>query len=115
VQNRYNLVDRQSEDVLEYCAREGKGFIPWAPLASGSLARQRSVLTAVAEQLGFSPSQIALAWLLRRSKVMLPIPGTSDPRHLEENVAAVRVQLSDEQFRALDREGRQAWERQAAE
>lgn len=106
VQNRYNLVDRSSEDVLEYCARRGIGFIPWYPLAAGDLAKPGSLLDGLARKYGASPSQIALAWVLKRSPVMLPIPGTSKVAHLEENVAAAGIDLSDEDFAALDREGR---------
>ncbi|MFC4639634.1 aldo/keto reductase [Deinococcus hohokamensis] len=115
VQNLYNLVNRKSEDVVDYCEREGIGFIPWYPLAAGSLAREGSVLAEVAARLGASPSQVALAWVLRRSPVMLPIPGTGKVKHLEENVAAAGVQLSDEDFRALDEVGRQEWADQNAE
>jgi len=107
VQNRYNLVDRASEDVLEYCERRGIGFIPWYPLAAGDLARPGSLLDKVAKRHGVAPSQIALAWVLKRSPVMLPIPGTSKVKHLEENVAAARIKLSDEDFAALDRQGKQ--------
>lgn len=106
VQNRYNLVDRASEDVLIYCERHGIGFIPWYPLAAGDLAKPGSLLDQIAKRHGAAPSQVALAWLLKRSPVMLPIPGTSKVAHLEENVAAVDVALSDEEFAALDREGR---------
>jgi len=106
VQNRYNLVVRDSEDVLVHCERHGIGFIPWFPLAAGDLARPGSVLDAVARRHGAAPSQIALAWVLKRSPVMLPIPGTSKVSHLEENVAAVNVALSNEEFAALYREGR---------
>jgi pyridoxine 4-dehydrogenase len=109
VQNRYNLVDRTSEDVLDYCEREGIGFIPWFPLAAGDLARSGSLLDKIAKAHGAAPSQIALAWVLKRSPVMLPIPGTSKVAHAEENVAAVDIQLSDEEFAALDREGRKAF------
>jgi pyridoxine 4-dehydrogenase len=105
VQNRYNLVTRGSEDVLLYCERRGIGFIPWFPLAAGDLARPGSLLDTVAKRHGATPGQIALAWVLKRSTVMLPIPGTSKVSHLEENVAAVNVELSDEEFAALDREG----------
>jgi len=105
VQNRYNLVVRDSEDVLVHCERHGIGFIPWFPLAAGDLARAGSVLDAVARRHGAAPSQIALAWVLKRSPVMLPIPGTSKLSHLEENVAAVDVALSNEEFAALYREG----------
>ena len=106
VQNRYNLIDRGSEDVLDYCQTNGVGFIPWFPLAAGKLAQKGSLLDRIAKAHGASPSQIALAWVLKRSPVMLPIPGTSKVAHLEENVAAVNITLSDEEFDALDREGR---------
>ena len=113
VQNRYNLVDRGSEDVLEHCETHGIGFIPWAPLASGDLAKPGSLLDRVAKAHGASPSQIALAWVLKRSKVMLPIPGTSKVSHLEDNVAAAGIRLSDEDFDALDREGRAQFKKAA--
>jgi pyridoxine 4-dehydrogenase len=106
VQNRYNLIDRGSEDVLEYCEANGVGFIPWFPLAAGDLAKPGSLLDSIAKRHKAAPSQIALAWVLKRSPVMLPIPGTSKVDHLEENVAAAKIALSDEEFSALDREGR---------
>ena len=106
VQNRYNLVDRGSEAVLDYCEKHGIGFIPWFPLAAGELAKSGSILGRIAKAHGAAPSQIALAWVLKRSPVMLPIPGTSKVKHLEENVAAVNVDLTEEEFAALDREGR---------
>ncbi len=106
VQNRYNLVDRGSEDVLDYCEKRGIGFIPWFPLASGDLAKPGSLLDKMAKDHKAAPSQIALAWILKRSKVMLPIPGTSKVKHLEENVAAVGIELSDAEFAALDKEGK---------
>ncbi|WP_161881299.1 aldo/keto reductase [Deinococcus alpinitundrae] len=106
VQNMYNLVTRQSEDVLDYCEQENIGFIPWFPLASGSLAKEGSLLDSVAKQQGVSPSGVALAWVLQRSPVMLPIPGTSKVKHLEENVAAAGLKLSDEDFKALDEQGK---------
>lgn len=111
VQNRYNLVDRGSEDVLDYCEKHGIGFIPWYPLAAGRLAESGSILDDLAKAHGATPSQIALAWVLKRSPVMLPIPGTSKVAHLEENVAAVNIQLSDAEFDALDREGRTEYQR----
>ncbi|WP_027459550.1 aldo/keto reductase [Deinococcus murrayi] len=114
VQNLYNLANRKSEDVLEYCEREGIGFIPWYPLAAGRLAQEDSVLIEVAARLGATPSQVALAWVLKRSPVMLPIPGTGKVAHLEENVAAAALTLSDEDFAALDEVGRQEWETQQA-
>ena len=101
VQNRYNLADRGSEDVLEYCERHGIGFIPWYPLAAGDLARPGSALDQAARHHGASPGQIALAWLLRRSPVMLPIPGTSSVKHLEENIGAADIELSDAEFDAI--------------
>jgi pyridoxine 4-dehydrogenase len=106
VQNRYNLVDRGSEDVLNYCEEQGIGFIPWFPLAAGRLAQAGSILDVIAKTHDATPSQIALAWVLKRSPIMLPIPGTSKVAHLEENVAAVNIELSDEEFDSLDREGR---------
>jgi pyridoxine 4-dehydrogenase len=109
VQNRYNLVDRGSEDVLDYCEAHSIGFIPWYPLAAGDLAKSGSILDKVAKAHDASPSQIALAWVLKRSPVMLPIPGTSKVSHLEENVAAVNIDLSGEEFAALDREGRKEY------
>jgi aryl-alcohol dehydrogenase-like predicted oxidoreductase len=108
VQNEYNLVQRKSEAVLDYCDKQGIGFIPWFPLASGALAGPGSVLAAVAARLSATPSQVALAWTLRRAKVMLPIPGTSKLEHLRQNVAAAAIRLSDEDFAALDRQGREA-------
>ena len=103
VQNRYNLGDREHEDVVDYCAAQGIGFIPWYPLAAGDLAKPGSPLDAIAKKLGATPSQIALAWILKRSPVMLPIPGTSKIAHLDENVAAANIALTDEEFAALDR------------
>ena len=107
VQNRYNLVDRGSEDVLDHCERRSIGFIPWFPLAAGSLAKPGSILDSIAKAHNAAPSQIALAWVLKRSPIMLPIPGTSKVAHLQENVAAVHIQLSDGEFAALDRAGRE--------
>jgi aryl-alcohol dehydrogenase-like predicted oxidoreductase len=106
VQNRYNLIDRGSEDALNYCEEHGIGFIPWFPLAAGRLAESGSTLDAVSKAHNATPSQIALPWLLKRSPVMLPIPGTSKVAHLDENVAVVNIELSDEQFDSLDQEGR---------
>ncbi|GHD15288.1 aldo/keto reductase [Tianweitania populi] len=106
VQNRYNLVARGSEDVLDYCEANKIGFIPWAPLASGDLAVEGSILDTIAREHGASPSQIALAWILKRSPVMLPIPGTSKVRHLEENVAGAAISLTEGEFDSLDEEGR---------
>ncbi len=101
VQNRYNLAERSSEDVLELCEKENYGFIPWFPIATGKLTQPGGVLEGLARELNATPGQLALAWLLRRSQVMLPIPGTSSVAHLEENVAAALVQLTGEQFEAI--------------
>jgi pyridoxine 4-dehydrogenase len=101
VQNRYNLTDRDSEDVLDFCEREGIGFIPWFPLATGDLARPGGPLDEIATRYGASPSQVALAWLLWRSPVVLPIPGTSSVEHLVENVAAASLELDEEEFAEL--------------
>jgi aryl-alcohol dehydrogenase-like predicted oxidoreductase len=103
VQNRYNLVDRNSEDMLEYCTRENIGFIPWFPLATGELAKHDGPLTRAAKRLKAQPAQIALAWLLRKSPVMLPIPGTSKVKHLEENTAAALIELDDSTTEELER------------
>jgi pyridoxine 4-dehydrogenase len=93
VQNRYNLIDRSSESVLEYCTDENLAFIPWFPLATGSLAKPGGPLARAAERLKATPAQVAIAWLLQKSPVMLPIPGTSTVKHLEENVAGERLEL----------------------
>jgi aryl-alcohol dehydrogenase-like predicted oxidoreductase len=108
VQNRYNLTDRGSEAVLDYCSANGIGFIPWFPLAAGDLARPGSTLDGIARKAGASPSQVALSWILKRSPVILPIPGTSKVAHLEENVAGAGLELSDADFQALDRQSRAA-------
>lgn len=107
VQNEYNLGTRKSEDVLDHCEAEGIGFIPWFPLDAGKLAGS-DTLAEASDALGATASQVALAWLLRRSPVMLPIPGTSSVAHLEENVAAAGVEMPDEWFERLDREARPA-------
>jgi pyridoxine 4-dehydrogenase len=101
VQNRYNLADRRAEDVLEYAERENIAFIPWFPLATGQLAAPGGVLDGLAREHRASASQLALAWLLRRSPVMLPIPGTSSVTHLEENLRAAELTLSDAEYAAL--------------
>jgi pyridoxine 4-dehydrogenase len=103
VQNRYNLGERQHDDVLDHCEREGIGFIPWYPLNTGKLLREDShgPLADAAETLGATAAQVALAWLLRRSPVMLPIPGTSKVAHLEENTAAAALTLPDDLYAAL--------------
>lgn len=101
VQNRYNLADRGSEDVLDYCESNDIGFIPWFPLAAGDLARTGGSLDRIAHSHGGTVSQIALSWILKRSPVTLPIPGTSNVSHLEENVAACGIALSDDEFSQL--------------
>ncbi|MBM7567280.1 aldo/keto reductase [Paenibacillus sacheonensis] len=101
VQNLYNLSDRKSEDVLNYAEAHDIAFIPWFPLATGALAKEGGPLDAIAKKYEAKPSQIALAWLLKRSKVMLPIPGTSSVAHVEENIAAAGISLSDEDFAEL--------------
>jgi pyridoxine 4-dehydrogenase len=101
VQNRYNLTDRYSEDVLEACERDGIGFIPWFPLATGDLARPGGPLDAIARSHDATPGQLALAWLLARSPVMLPIPGTGSVAHLEENVAAADLELAPDELERL--------------
>lgn len=106
VQNLYNLADRSSEDVVDYCTREGIGFIPWFPLAAGRLAGPGSQLDSIAKAHAATPGQIALAWLLRRSPVILPIPGTAQVTHLEENVGAAAITLDDAEFAALSEAGR---------
>ena len=102
VQNRYNLTDRSSEDVLDYAEEKGIGFIPWAPISAGELARPGGPLDEAAKRLGATTSQVALAWLLRRSPVMMPIPGTGSIKHLEENLAAAGVVLDDATFAELN-------------
>ena len=104
VQNKYNLTDRASEQVLDFCEAEGIGFMPWYPLAAGDLAKAGSQLDSLAARA--KTGQIALAWLLRRSPVMLPIPGTGKVAHLEENVGGAAIELTDEEFVALDALGR---------
>ncbi|HEY9292830.1 MAG TPA: aldo/keto reductase [Microlunatus sp.] len=101
VQNRYNLTDRKSEDVLDYSTENGIGFIPWAPISAGELASPGGPVAEAAQRLGATPSQIALAWLLRRSPAMLPIPGTGSIEHLEENIGAASVQLDDEAYESI--------------
>jgi pyridoxine 4-dehydrogenase len=101
VQNHYNLADRRAEDVLDVCEDEGLGFIPWFPLAAGNLAEPGGPLDRAARALDATPSQVALAWLLRRSPVMLPIPGTGSVAHLEENMAAASLELPDDVFDEL--------------
>jgi aryl-alcohol dehydrogenase-like predicted oxidoreductase len=102
VQNRYNLTDRSSEDVLAYCEEQGIGFIPWAPLAAGALAEPGGAVDQIAHAHDATAGQVALAWLLAKSPVMLPIPGTGSVAHLEENVAAADLTLSDDELATLD-------------
>jgi aryl-alcohol dehydrogenase-like predicted oxidoreductase len=101
VQNRYNLADRAGEAVLERCQELGIGFIPWFPLAAGDLAEPGGAAAEIAAAHDASPGQIAIAWLLRRSPVMVPIPGTSSIEHLEENLAAAEIELSDDEVESL--------------
>ncbi|HUX03652.1 MAG TPA: aldo/keto reductase [Acidimicrobiales bacterium] len=103
VQNLYNVTNRKSEDVVEYCEREGIGFIPWFPVAAGQLARAGGVLDTLARDAGATVAQLSLAWLLARSPVMLPIPGTSKVAHLEENCAAASIELSGATYEAMNR------------
>ncbi len=105
VQNRYNLTNRQSEDVLAYCEQRSIGFIPWFPLAAGKLAEPGGPVAEIAAAHGATPGQVALAWLLARSPVMLPIPGTGSIEHLEENVAAAEVKLSADELTRLAKAG----------
>jgi pyridoxine 4-dehydrogenase len=105
VQNLYNLSDRRADPLLDYCEDQGIAFIPWFPLATGELARPEGRLAEIASAMSATPSQLALAWLLRRSGAMLPIPGTASLAHLEENVAAAGIELSDSQFEALSNLG----------
>ena len=108
VQNMYNLVSRKAEAVLDYCEANGIGFIPWRPIDGGNLESTSAEFKAIMDKHGASASQLALAWMLKRSPVMLPIPGTGKVKHLEENVAAAAITLSDDEFKTLDRIGRQA-------
>jgi pyridoxine 4-dehydrogenase len=113
VQNHYNLARRQSEhmtvaeseEMIDRCAREGIGFIPWSPLSFGELAHSGGALDQIAKRHNARPSQIALVWLLKRSSTMLPIPGTSSGKHLEENIVGATIRLSQEEFDAIDRAG----------
>lgn len=102
VQNRYNLIDRGSDDVLRFCTESGIGFLPWHPVASGALAEPGGVVAEIAWAHGVTAPQVALAWLLRRSSVMLPIPGTSDVGHLEDNCRAAQLALSLDEVNRLD-------------
>jgi pyridoxine 4-dehydrogenase len=102
VQNRYNAAERKSEDVLDACERDGLGFMPWFPLRAGGLAGQGGPLAGAARRHGAKPAQLALAWLLHRSPVIMPIPGTSSVGHLEEDLAAAQIDLSDEEVREIE-------------
>ena len=110
VQNHYNLAMRESEhmtaaeseEMIDLCARQGIGFIPWSPLAFGELARSGGAIDQIAKRHNAQPGQIALAWLLKRSSTMLPIPGTSSVKHLEENVVGATIKLSQEEFDTID-------------
>ena len=102
MQNRYNLSDREHEPTLAYCEKHGLGFIPWFPVAAGKLARPGGPLDAAAKRIGVSVAQLSLAWLLHRSRVMLPIPGTSSVAHLEENVSAAGIHLDAPQWREIE-------------
>ena len=108
VQNMYNLVSRKAEDVLEFCEANNIGFIPWRPIDGGNLESTSAEFKAIMDQHEASASQIALAWMLHRSPVMLPIPGTGKVKHLEENIAAAAIKLSDAEFKTLDAIGRSA-------
>jgi aryl-alcohol dehydrogenase-like predicted oxidoreductase len=103
VQNHYNLADRSAEALLDYSTRNGIGFIPWYPLATGALARDNGPLARIARKKSATPSQLALAWLLKRSPAMLPIPGTSKVAHLEDNVRAAQITLTDDEFDQLSK------------
>jgi pyridoxine 4-dehydrogenase len=101
VQNRYNISDREWESVVDYCDREGIAFIPWFPLNVGKLADDGGELAKIADRHGARPAQVAVAWLLQRSPVVLPIPGTSKVRHLEENIAGAALRLTEEEMQAI--------------
>ena len=103
VQNRYNLIDRASEDVVDYAERTGLAFIPWYPIATGALAASGGALAEIAARRRATPAQLAVAWLLHRSPAMLPIPGTSNPVHLDENLAAGGIRLDDDEYAELTR------------
>ncbi len=112
VQNLFNLVYRRTEDVLDYCEKNTIAFIPWFPLAAGDLSKSGGIVDTVAKKIGATPSQVALAWVLKRSPVMLPIPGTGKVSHLEDNTAAAGVELSDADFQTLDEAGKAEWKQQ---
>ena len=102
VQNRYNIKDRKSENVLDYCEKENIGFLPWSPIGGGGGLKPENPLNTAAKAHSVSVYQVAVAWLLERSPVMLPIPGTSSLTHLEENVAAAKLKLTPEEWKAID-------------
>ena len=108
VQNQYNIGDRQHEDTLEYCEKHDIAFIPWSPVAAGKLAKEGGPLDKAAKRHGATVSQIALAWLLRRSPVILPIPGTSSVKHLEENTGAASIKLAENEWTEIEAEVKQA-------
>ncbi len=108
VQNQYNIGDRQHEDTLEYCEKNNIAFIPWFPVAAGKLAREGGPLDTAAKRHNATVAQLALAWLLHRSPVMLPIPGTSSVKHLEENTAAVNLKLGGDEWAAIEAEVKKA-------
>jgi pyridoxine 4-dehydrogenase len=108
VQNKYNISDRAHEDVLRYCEKNNIGFIPWFPVAAGELTKPGGALDKTAKAHGVTTAQLAIAWLLHRSPVMLPIPGTSSVKHLEENVAAAEIKLSDAEWQALEQQAKAA-------
>ncbi|CEG56860.1 aldo/keto reductase [Legionella fallonii] len=105
VQNKYNLFERNSERVLEYCTRENIAFIPWYPLAAGNITESMSIFKRISDKFHARPAQIALAWLLKKSPVVLPIPGTSSVKHLEENVAAALIELDEQTMKELEQFG----------
>jgi pyridoxine 4-dehydrogenase len=107
VQNQYNLGDRQHEDVVDYCTKNNLGFIPWFPVAAGKLARAGGPLESAAKKHNATTAQLSLAWLLHRSPVMLPIPGTSSVKHVEENIAAASVHLDDSEWKAIEDDAKQ--------
>jgi len=102
VQNQYNISDRQHDDVVEYCTKHGLAFIPWFPVAAGKLAKEGGKLDSAAKKHGATMSQLSLAWLLHRSPVILPIPGTSSVKHVEENIAAAGVKLSEAEWKEIE-------------
>jgi pyridoxine 4-dehydrogenase len=108
VQNLFNLTDRSAEALLDWSTEQDIAFIPWFPLATGSLAGAGSPLTSLAVEKGATPSQLALAWLLKRSPVMIPIPGTSTVAHLEDNLRGAEIELTDDEFDALSAIGKQS-------